>query len=348
MKQRIIGDGLQVSAIGLGCMGFSHAYGAPTEKQEALRMMRRAAEIGYTFFDTAQVYGTQEDPHQNEVLVGEALKGIRHDVVIATKFGIHFDVESSAVNKPLVPDARPEVIRASVEGSLKRLGTDYIDLYYQHRVDPKVPVEEVAGVIADLKKEGKILHWGISEATEETIRRAHKVCPLTAIENRYSMMARWYEELFPVLEELNIGYVAFSPLANGLLTARYDENTKFEAGSDYRSVMPQFTAEAMKQNRKLLTLIGDMAEEKNCTPAQISLAWMLCKKPYIVPIPGSRKEERLLENAKAAEVILRRQEVAALDEALANMEMSAVFGGTKVVESRRPCIQRGKSTEVEM
>lgn len=331
MQERILGKGLKVSAVGLGCMGFSHAYGAPTEKKEAIRLIHQAADMGYTFFDTAEVYGTAEDPHQNEVLVGEALKGCRDKVVIATKFGIHFDMESSSVNKPLVPDSRPEVIRASVEASLKRLGTDYIDLYYQHRGDPKVPVEEVAGVMADLIKEGKILHWGLSEATEESIRRAHRVCPLTAIQNRYSMMARWYEELFPVLEELNIGYAAFSPLANGFLTARYGKDAKFEAGSDYRSIMPQFAPEAAEQNKELLSLLRRMAEEKACTPGQISLAWMLCKKPYIVPIPGTRKEERMKENAAAADVILSQREVEVLDQALDSMETSPVFGGTKSV-----------------
>lgn len=332
MQERMLGKDLKVSAVGLGCMGFSHAYGAPTEKKEAVRLIRQAAEMGYTFFDTAQVYGTPEEPHQNEVLVGEALKGCRNKVVIATKFGIHFDTSSSSVNKPLVPDSRPETIRASVEASLKRLGTDYIDLYYQHRKDPGVPIEEVAGVMADLIKEGKIRCWGLSEAEEETIRRAHAVCPLTAIQNRYSMMARWYEDLFPVLEELKIGYVAFSPLANGFLTARYGKDTKFEAETDYRSIMPQFAPEAAEQNKELLNLLHRMAEEKRCTPGQLSLAWMLCKKPYIVPIPGTRKEERMEENAAAADVNLSQQEVVELEKALDSMESSPVFGGTKSVK----------------
>lgn len=232
MKERILGNGLKVSAVGLGCMGFSHAYGEPTEKKEAVRLIQKAADMGYTFFDTAEVYGTPADPHQNEVLVGEALKGRRDQVVIATKFGIHFDESSPRVNNPLVPDSRPEVIRSSVEASLKRLGTDHIDLYYQHRPDPLIPVEEVAGVMADLIKEGKITHWGLSEAEESTIRRAHAVCPVTAIQNRYSMMARWHEDLFPVLEELHIGYVAFSPLANGFLSAKYSRDTKFDGSAD--------------------------------------------------------------------------------------------------------------------
>ena len=260
MEQRVLGRDLKVSALGLGCMGFSHAYGAPTDRTEAIRLIQQAADMGYAFFDTAEVYGTADDPHHNEELVGAALRSRRERVVIATKFGIHFDMGSTAVNKPLVPDSRPEVIRASVEASLRRLGTDHIDLYYQHRADPNVPVEEVAGVMADLIREGKITHWGLSEAMEDTIRRAHAVCPVMAIQNRYSMMARWYESLFPVLEELGIGYVAFSPLANGLLSARYGKETKFEAGTDYRSVMPQFTPEGMEQNRALLELLHRLAE----------------------------------------------------------------------------------------
>lgn len=209
MEYRTLGNDLTVSAVGLGCMGMSHAYGAPANKKEMTELLAQAVGMGYTFFDTAEVYGTSDNPHDNEELVGAALKPYRDKIVLATKFGIHFDMTSTAVNKPLMPDSRPEVIRASVDASLKRLGTDHIDLYYQHRLDPKVPIEEVAGVMADLIREGKITHWGLSEATEETIRRAHAVCPVTAIQNRYSMMARWYESLFPVLEELHIGYAAF-------------------------------------------------------------------------------------------------------------------------------------------
>ena len=330
MQERIIGKDLKVSAVGLGCMGFSHAYGAPTEQKEAVYRLQQSVEMGYTFFDTAEVYGTPEDPHQNEVLVGKALKGCRDKVVIATKFGIHFDMESTDVNKPLVPDSRPEVIRASVEASLKRLDTDYINLYYQHRIDPDIPIEEVAGVMAELIQEGKITHWGLSEADEDTIRRAHAVCPVTAIQNRYSMMARWHESLFPVLEELDIGYVAFSPLANGFLSAKYSRNSEFDSVSDYRSMMPQFSSEGVEQNQELLALLHRIADEKNATPAQISLAWMLCKKPYLVPIPGSRKIERMKENADAADVELTAEEVNALDDALNAMEMSEVFGGTKI------------------
>lgn len=332
MKYRKLGRDLRVSAVGLGCMGFSHAYGAPTEKEEAIWTIKQAVELGYNFFDTAEVYGTPEDPHQNEVLVGEALKECRNSMVIATKFGIHFDMESTAVNKPLVPDSRSEVIRASVEASLKRLGTDHIDLYYQHRADPNVPIEEVAGTMSELIKEGKITHWGLSEATEDTIRRAHAVCPVTAIQNRYSMMARWYEDLFPVLEELDIGYVAFSPLANGFLSAKYGKDAVFDGSLDYRSMMPQFSGQGMEQNQELLALLHQTAQDKNATPAQISLAWMMCKKPYLVPIPGTRKSERLKENADAVDIELTDSEVKAIDEALDAMEMSAVFGGSKVVE----------------
>ena len=331
MQYRTLGSDLTVSAVGLGCMGMSHAYGAPADKKEMAELLAQAVDLGYTFFDTAEVYGTPEHPHDNEELVGAALKPYRDKIVLATKFGIHFDMSSTATNKPLVPDSRPEVIRASVEASLKRLGTDHIDLYYQHRLDPKIPIEEVAGVMADLIREGKITHWGLSEATEDTIRRAHAVCPVTAIQNRYSMMARWYESLFPVLEELHIGYVAFSPLANGFLSGKYDKSSRFDAGTDYRSVMPQFQPENIDRNHDLLTLLQKLAEQNNATPAQISLAWMLCKKPYLVPIPGTRRLSRLLENAGAADVMLSAEEVSVIDEALNDMEMSEVFGGSKIV-----------------
>lgn len=330
MDKRILGKDLKVSSIGLGCMGMSHAYGAPADKKEMTELLAAAVDMGYTFFDTAEVYGTPERPHDNEELVGMALKPYRDKIVLATKFGIRFDYESPQVNKPLVPDSRPEVIRKSVEESLKRLQTDHIDSYYQHRVDPKIPIEEVAGVMSELKQEGKITHWGLSEADEDTIRRAHAVCPVTAIQNRYSMMARWYESLFPVLEELNIGYVAFSPLANGFLSAKYNKESKFENDTDYRSAMPQFREDAYEKNRKLLALLHETAEKKSATPAQISLAWMLCKKPYIVPIPGTRKPERLKENAGAADITLTAAEVEAIDSLLEQMEMSDVFGGTEV------------------
>lgn len=330
MNTRTLGADLTVSAVGLGCMGFSHAYGAPTEKNDAIRSIRAAYDLGYTMFDTAETYGTAADPHENEKLVGEALKDVRNSVQIVTKFGIRFDETSAAVNKPLIPDSRPETIRVSVEGSLRRLQTDHIDLYFKHRMDPGVEPEAVAQVMADLIREGKITHWGISEATEEYLRRAHKVCPVTAVQNRYSMVARWHETLFPVLEELNVGFVAFSPMANGLLTARYGKDDKFDPKLDYRSAMPQFTPEAAEENRELLQTLRNLAEEKHATPAQISLSWMLCKKPYIVPIPGSRKVERMRENAGAAEVVLSPAEVATLDRILETIPMSAVFGGTAV------------------
>lgn len=332
MKYRILGKDLKVSAVGLGCMGMSHAYGAPADKKEMTELLAQAVDMGYTFFDTAEVYGTPENPHDNEELLGNALKPYRDKIVIATKFGIHFDMTSPQVNKPLVPDSRPEVIRKSVEDSLKRLDTDHIDLYYQHRTDPNVAIEEVAGVMADLIKEGKITHWGLSEANEDIIRRADKICKVTAIQNRYSMMYRDYEYLFDILEELNIGFVPFSPMANGFLTGKYNKNSKFEEGTDYRSMMPQFKEDAYDKNKALLDLLSDMAEKKNATQAQISLAWMICKKPWIVPIPGTRKLNRLTENACAADIDLSVEEIKIIDNALDNMEMSEVFGGSKIVK----------------
>lgn len=333
METRKLGQDLSVSALGYGCMGLSHAYGEALDEKEAVRVLREAFEAGYTFFDTAEVYGTEDDPHVNERLVGEALKEVRDKVQIATKFGIRFDLASSKRPYPLIPDSRPETICRSVEGSLKRLRTDHIDLYFQHRIDPQVEPEIVAGVMADLIKEGKILHWGISEANKNYLRRAHAVCPVTAVENRYSMMVRHYEALFPVLEELGVGLVAFSPMANGLLTGKYGKGEHFDAKVDYRATMPQFTDEAMDQNRALFALLDDLAARKNATPAQISLAWMLCKKPWIVPIPGSRHPERLRENAGAADVMLSHEEVMAIDEALDGVEMSQVFGGTEIKQT---------------
>lgn len=330
MDQRLLGKNLNVSAVGLGCMGLSHAYGAPTEKKEAIRLIQKAVEMGYTFFDTAEVYGTADDPHINEELVGEALRPYGDKVVIATKFGIRFDTQAGIHPYPLITDSKPEAIRTSLEGSLKRLGVESVDLYYQHRIDPKVPPEEVAGVMADLIREGKIKHWGISEANEDYLRRAHAVCPVTAVQNRYSMMYRDYEQLFPVLEELGVALVAFSPLANGFLSGKYDQNSKFDPVNDYRASMPQFQADAVRKNRNLLKMLGYIARSYDSTPAQISLAWMLCKKPYIIPIPGTRKLKRLRENAGAVDIRLTPAEVSALDEELARMEMSAVFGGSKI------------------
>lgn len=335
MKKRKLGKDLVVSAVGLGCMGMSHAYGAPTDKREMTELLARAVDLGYRFFDTAEVYGTPERPHDNEELLGAALKPYRDKVVISTKFGIRFDMGSSQVNKPLAPDSRPETIRASLESSLKRLNTDHIDLYYQHRPDPAVPIEEVAATMADFTQEGKITHWGLSEASEDIIRRAHAICPVTAVQNRYSMMARRYESLFPALEELGIGFVAFSPLANGFLSGKYGKDARFDAKTDYRGVMPQFQAENFDKNRELLDLLNRAAAQKQATAAQISLAWMLCKKPWIVPIPGSRKLERLEENAGAADIALTPAELQAIDAALETMEMSEVFGGSSMAGDKK-------------
>lgn len=332
MQNRTLGNGLTVSSVGLGCMGLSHGYGVPTEHHQAVALIQSAYEMGYTLFDTAECYGTADDPHANERLVGEAVKPFRNQIQLVTKFGIHFDLEDGQVNHGLIPDSRPEAIRASVEGSLKRLQTDYIDLYFQHRIDPAVEPETVAGIMSDLIREGKILHWGISEANADYLRRAHVVCPVTAVENRYSMMARQYETLFPVLEELNMGLIAFSPMANGFLTGKYGKSSVFDTKLDYRIKMPQFTADAVDKNQALLGLLFHMAEEKNATQGHISLAWMLCKKPYIVPIPGTTKMERLRENAGATNVLLNTAEIQAIDDALDRMEMSAVFGGSRVAK----------------
>lgn len=334
MRTRILGKDLEVSAIGLGCMGMSHAYGPAADRKEMTELLSKAVDKGYTFFDTAEVYGTPENPHDNEELLGEALKPYRDRVVLASKCGIRFDEDSTEINKPLIPDGRPETIKMSVEGSLKRLRTDHLDLYYIHRIDKNVPIEETAGAMKELIGEGKITHWGISEADEETLRRAHAVCPVTAVQNRYSMMYRDYEALFPVLEELQVGFVAFSPLANGFLSARYDKDSKFAEGTDYRGVMPQFSQEGMDKNRELIGRLTAMADRKNATPAQLSLAWMLAKKPWIVPIPGTRKYSRLLENAQAADVELAEEEVWELDRMLDTVPMSEVFGGSKISDKK--------------
>ncbi len=333
MEDRILGrNGLRVSAVGLGCMGMSHAYGEPADRREMAELIGDAVEMGYTFFDTAEVYGTPERPHDNEELLGEALRPFRSRVVIASKFGISFDRPDADGPHAVIPDARPSVIRRSVEGSLRRLRTDRIDLYYQHRIDPKVEPEEVAGVMADLIREGKILYWGLSEATEEYLRRAHRVCPVTAVQNRYSMMARRHERLFPVLEELGVGFVAFSPLANGLLTKCYMAETRFDGRTDYRASMPQFRAESFERNGRLFALIDRLAEEHRATPSQVALAWMMNKRRWIVPIPGTRRLYRLKENAGAADIRLTAGQVRSIDEALDTMEMSEVFGGSPVRE----------------
>lgn len=334
MKTRILGKDLEVSAVGLGCMGMSHAYGPAPDKKEMTELLSKAVDKGYTFFDTAEVYGTPENPHDNEELLGEALKPYRNRIVLASKCGIRFDEDSTEVNKPLIPDGRPETIKKSVEGSLKRLQTDHLDLYYIHRIDRNVPIEETAGAMKELIGAGKITHWGISEADEATLRKAHAVCPVTAVQNRYSMMYRDYEALFPVLEELQIGFVAFSPLANGFLSAKYNKDSRFDAGTDYRGVMPQFSPEGMDKNKEMIGYLTEMADRKNATPAQISLAWMLAKKPWIVPIPGTRKYGRLVENAQAADVELTEQEVQDLDRMLDTVPMSEVFGGSRISDKK--------------
>ena len=319
MRTRILGNDLRVSVVGFGCMGISHAYGEPLNRSEAVKLLRSAVDNGYTFFDTAECY--IGDNSNNEEIVGEALTPFKGKVQIATKFGVRHEGSS------LICDSRPETIRKSVDGSLKRLGVERIDLYYQHRVDPKIPAEEVAGVMAELIKEGKIARWGISEVTEEYLRKAHAVCPVTAIQNRYSMMFREYEKLFPVLEELNVGFVAFSPLANGFLSTQYKDNGQFNGEKDYRSTMPQFQKGAYKQNTELVELLNNMAAKRGTTTAQIALAWLIGKKPYIVPIPGTTKTDRMIENATAAEVLLTSDEVNEIDRALKNIKMSDVFGG---------------------
>lgn len=334
MKTRILGKDLEVSAVGLGCMGMSHAYGPAPDKKEMTELLSEAVDKGYTFFDTAEVYGTPENPHDNEELLGEALKPYRNRIVLASKCGIRFNEDSTEVNKPLIPDGRPETIKKSVEGSLKRLQTDHLDLYYIHRIDRNVPIEETAGAMKELIGAGKITHWGISEADEATLRKAHAVCPVTAVQNRYSMMYRDYEALFPVLEELQIGFVAFSPLANGFLSAKYNKDSRFDAGTDYRGVMPQFSPEGMDKNKEMIGYLTEMADRKNATPAQISLAWMLAKKPWIVPIPGTRKYGRLVENAQAADVELTEQEVQDLDRMLDTVPMSEVFGGSRISDKK--------------
>lgn len=322
-----------MSAVGLGCMGMSHAYGALADKQEMTELLADAVDMGYTFFDTAESYGTVSNPHDNEELLGNALKPFRDRIVIATKFGISFEHLEAPGPHAVITDSHPEVIRRSVDASLRRLRTDHIDLYYQHRTDPKVEPEIVASVMADLIKAGKILHWGISEPSEEYLRRAHSVCPVAAIQDRYSMMARWNEALFPTLEELGVGFVAFSPLANGLLTRCYTGNDRFDVATDYRASMPQFQKESFEQNKALFSLVDDLAEQKHATPAQISLAWMMCKRPWIVPIPGTRKLCRLKENIGAADIQLSAKEVEHIDSALDAMRMSDVFSGS-LVKSR--------------
>lgn len=315
MEKRILGKDLEVSAIGLGCMGMSHAYGPAADKEEMIKFLRDAVEMGITFFDTAEIYG----PHTNEEIVGEALEPYKGKVVIATKFGVSFE---KGQRGNLIPDSRRETIRKSVEGSLKRLRIDSIDLLYQHRVDPNIPIEEVAETIKELMAEGKVKHWGLSEAGADIIRRAHAVCPVTAVQSEYSMMWRNPEEnIFPVLEELGIGFVPFSPLGNGFLTGKIDKNTKFEKG-DIRTILTRFLGENIDKNQVLLAIINRIAEGKKATTAQIALAWVLAQKTWIVPIPGTRKLHRLKENAGAADVKLTEEEIKVLNDALAEIKIA--------------------------
>lgn len=312
MEKRILGNnGLEVSALGLGCMGLSFGYGQPTEKQEAIQLIRAAFENGVTFFDTAECYG----PFTNEELVGEALKPFRKETVIATKFGFQ-DGDST---KGL--DSSPARIRKVVEDSLKRLQTDYIDLFYQHRVDPNVPIEEVAGTVKELIAEGKVKHFGLSEASVETIRKAHAVQSVAALQSEYSLFYREPEkEIIPTLEALGIGFVPFSPLGKGFLTGAINEETKFEA-SDFRNIVPRFSEENRKANQSLVDLVKTIAVEKEATPAQIALAWLLAQKPFIAPIPGTTKLHRLHENIGGASVELSSEDVSKIKDSLNQIEI---------------------------
>jgi aryl-alcohol dehydrogenase-like predicted oxidoreductase len=318
MQKRKLGtSNLEVSAIGLGCMGMSFSYGPAKDKQEMTALLRTAVERGVTFFDTAEVYG----PFTNEELVGEALAPYREQVVIATKFG--FDVAPSfdprGIKGPPALNSRPERIRAAVEGSLKRLKIETIDLLYQHRVDPEVPIEDVAGTVQELIRQGKAKHFGLSEAGVQTIRRAHAVQPVAALQSEYSLWTRSPEkDVIPALEELGIGFVPFSPLGKGFLAGKIDEKTKFD-GSDFRSILPRFTPEALKANQALIELLGRIGQRKQATPAQIALAWLLAQKPWIVPIPGTTKLYRLDENNEALAVELTPEDLREIDSAAANI-----------------------------
>jgi len=309
MQKRKLGkSNLEVSALGLGCMGMSFSYGPPKDKHEMIFLLRKAVERGITFFDTAEAYG----PYINEELVGEALAPFRGEVVIATKFGWKIDPK---VERGLAGlDSRPEHIKEVAEASLKRLKVDAIDLFYQHRVDPEVPIEDVAGAVKDLIQQGKVKHFGLSEAAAQTVRRAHAVQPVTALQSEYSL---WYrepeKELLPTLEELGIGFVSYSPLGRGFLTGKIDADAKF-GKSDFRSQLPRFTPEALKANRVLIDLIGSIAERKNATPAQIALAWLLSRKPWVVPIPGTTKLHRLEENIGAVSIELTANDLRDINE----------------------------------
>ena len=314
MQKRKLGNSnLEVSALGLGCMGMSFGYGPAADKQEMISLMRTAVERGITLFDTAEVYG----PFTNEELVGEALAPVRDQVVIATKFGFKLSPEG----KQIGVDSQPQHIRDVAEASLKRLGIDTIDLFYQHRVDPEVPIEDVAGAVQELIQEGKVKHFGLSEAGVQTIRRAHAVQPVTALQSEYSLWTRTPEkEVIPTLEELGIGFVPFSPLGRGFLTGKIDENTSFDS-SDFRNRVPRFSPEARKANQALVDMLRSIGEGKNATPAQLALAWLLAQKPWIVPIPGTTKLNRLEENIGAASIELTADDLLEIDSAASEIEV---------------------------
>lgn len=319
MRKRILGNGLEVSSIGLGLMGMDHAYGKPADRKQMIDLIRKSIDLGGNFFDTAVVYG-----EGNEIVLGQAIKGIRDKAVIATKFGITGQEVIDGAPQNIL-DSQPSSIREQVEGSLKRLEVDYIDLYYQHRVDPNVEPEAVAQVMEDLIKEGKILQWGLSNAPIDYLRRAHAVCPLAAIENQYSMVWREPEkELFSICEELGIGFVAYSPLGNGFLSGKYSKNMKYEEG-DFRSFMGRFKPEVMEKNQAVLDLLAEIAEEKQATSAQIVFAWELAQRNYIVPIPGTTKLHRLEENLGAMEISLPQEDMKKINTSLEQMKIDETY-----------------------
>jgi len=316
MQKRQLGSsGLEVSAIGLGCMGMSQSYGTPPDRTEMIGLVRAAVERGITFFDTAEVYG----PFANEDLVGEALEPVRHQVVVATKFGFNLNADRSP--GPRGPNSRPEKIREAVEGSLKRLRTDVIDLYYQHRVDPTVPIEDVAGAVQDLIRAGKVKHWGLSEPGVQTLRRAHAVQPLTAIQNEYSLWWRKPEaEILPACEALGIGFVPYSPLGKGFLTGKIDETTAF-TNNDIRNTIPRFAPEARRANQAMVDLLEQIGDRRGATPAQVALAWLLARKPWIAPIPGTTKLRRIEENIGAASLVLTADDLAQIAATAAEIQI---------------------------
>ena len=332
MKKRKLGNsGLEVSALGLGCMGMSFGFGPAKEKHEMISLIRSAVERGVTFFDTAEVYG----PFTNEELVGEALAPMREQVVIATKFGFNIDVDGTQHRNPPL-NSRPDHIKEVAEASLRRLKTDYIDLFYQHRVDPNVPIEEVAGAVKDLIDEGKVRHFGLSEAGVEVIRRAHAVQPVTALQSEYSLWWREPEaEILPTLEELGIGFVPFSPLGKGFLTGKIDETTKFDT-TDFRNTVPRFSPEARKANQALVDLIGEFAAQKKATPAQIALAWVLAQKPWIAPIPGTTKLHRLEENLGAVDLELTANDFREIENITSRVEVK----GARYSEGAQKLVNR--------